>query len=164
AEAELGCHALALPGRYLAALEEDAETVAPLSVLVGEDAQDVELGHRPPRLEDRQEVLDLERGDLHPVVLPLLPLDLDEAAEGVLTEGAQDQLGFGRHLDRLAEGLGQLLDPALGPFLGGQVVEVLLHRLGERAQRGIEQRSEEHTSELQSPYDLVCRLLLEKKK
>src|SRR5207248_9287107 len=29
--------------------------------------------------------------------------------------------------------------------------------LGDRA------RSEEHTSELQSPYDLVCRLLLEKK-
>src|SRR5207248_11794421 len=26
-----------------------------------------------------------------------------------------------------------------------------------------ENRSEEHTSELQSPYDLVCRLLLEKK-
>src|SRR5437867_64095 len=34
-----------------------------------------------------------------------------------------------------------------------------LRRLG-RTQR----RSEEHTSELQSPYDLVCRLLLEKKK
>src|SRR5437867_8278154 len=28
----------------------------------------------------------------------------------------------------------------------------------------IDRRSEEHTSELQSPYDLVCRLLLEKKK
>ena len=27
-----------------------------------------------------------------------------------------------------------------------------------------ETRSEEHTSELQSRYDLVCRLLLEKKK
>src|SRR5437867_5448809 len=27
-----------------------------------------------------------------------------------------------------------------------------------------DERSEEHTSELQSPYDLVCRLLLEKKK
>src|SRR5207248_10701901 len=27
-----------------------------------------------------------------------------------------------------------------------------------------EPRSEEHTSELQSPYELVCRLLLEKKK
>src|SRR5207248_7759987 len=33
------------------------------------------------------------------------------------------------------------------------------------ALRSIESdRSEEHTSELQSPYDLVCRLLLEKKK
>src|SRR5437867_9865400 len=32
------------------------------------------------------------------------------------------------------------------------------------ARRGGESdRSEEHTSELQSPYDLVCRLLLEKK-
>src|SRR5207248_11062946 len=30
--------------------------------------------------------------------------------------------------------------------------------------RAIKKRSEEHTSELQSPYDLVCRLLLEKKK
>src|SRR5438094_1780252 len=29
---------------------------------------------------------------------------------------------------------------------------------------GWQTRSEEHTSELQSPYDLVCRLLLEKKK
>src|SRR5207244_7718600 len=29
---------------------------------------------------------------------------------------------------------------------------------------GVEQRSEEHTSELQSPDHLVCRLLLEKKK
>src|SRR5207248_10371634 len=29
---------------------------------------------------------------------------------------------------------------------------------------GIAMRSEEHTSELQSPYDLVCRLLLVKKK
>src|SRR5207248_6620508 len=35
----------------------------------------------------------------------------------------------------------------------------------EAPERGIgEARSEEHTSELQSPYDLVCRLLLEKKK
>src|SRR5437867_5077988 len=28
----------------------------------------------------------------------------------------------------------------------------------------LDARSEEHTSELQSPYDLVCRLLLDKKK
>src|SRR5438094_6466333 len=41
------------------------------------------------------------------------------------------------------------------------------HRgIGERRlpQRRRRLRSEEHTSELQSPYDLVCRLLLEKKK
>src|SRR5207248_5373902 len=30
--------------------------------------------------------------------------------------------------------------------------------------RGLLGRSEDHTSELQSPYDLVCRLMLEKKK
>src|SRR5437867_5697568 len=37
---------------------------------------------------------------------------------------------------------------------------------GGRLQRASEKptRSEEHTSELQSPYDLVCRLLPEKKK
>src|SRR5207248_7064366 len=36
---------------------------------------------------------------------------------------------------------------------------------GELGNNGIHAlRSEEHTSELQSPYDLVCRLLLEKKK
>src|SRR6266705_6056132 len=33
-----------------------------------------------------------------------------------------------------------------------------------RGGAGRRHRSEEHTSELQSPYDLVCRLLLEKKK
>src|SRR5437867_10036697 len=38
-------------------------------------------------------------------------------------------------------------------FVGDRVVVI-----------GRDRRSEEHTSELQSPYDLVCRLLLEKKK
>src|SRR5437867_8963443 len=37
----------------------------------------------------------------------------------------------------------------------------LLRTLGVHETRG-RLRSEEHTSELQSPYDLVCRLLLEK--
>src|SRR5438094_1954539 len=44
-----------------------------------------------------------------------------------------------------------------------------IRKEGRRARRGAPRggrrpRSEEHTSELQSPYDLVCRLLLEKKK
>src|SRR2546426_4655684 len=42
-----------------------------------------------------------------------------------------------------------------------------LHPLESRAHaalRAVDPRSEEHTSELQSPCNLVCRLLLEKKK
>src|SRR5437879_7966012 len=50
---------------------------------------------------------------------------------------------------------------------GGDVEHVLQIRravlVGRRA-HGDEDRSEEHTSELQSPMYLVCRLLLEKKK
>src|SRR5256885_17175931 len=37
-------------------------------------------------------------------------------------------------------------------------------RLRPRASGSVASRSEEHTSELQSPCNLVCRLLLEKKK
>src|SRR5256885_10000723 len=37
-------------------------------------------------------------------------------------------------------------------------------RPGDRTARPKDRRSEEHTSELQSPCNLVCRLLLEKKK
>src|SRR5256885_11900924 len=47
------------------------------------------------------------------------------------------------------------------PYLGiisGLPVSVI------RAQSPCDNRSEEHTSELQSPCNLVCRLLLEKKK
>src|SRR5258707_2782526 len=39
----------------------------------------------------------------------------------------------------------------------------ILHEAGRPTHRGIELRSEEHTSELQSRQYLVCRLLLEKK-
>src|SRR5258708_370128 len=45
----------------------------------------------------------------------------------------------------------------------GQVVEQVVAFIFRRG-RGNEYRSEEHTSELQSPDHLVCRLLLEKKK
>src|SRR5690349_22683197 len=42
--------------------------------------------------------------------------------------------------------------------------EQTAHVLGYLAEAGPQDRSEEHTSELQSRRDLVCRLLLEKKK
>src|SRR5438552_11936838 len=50
-------------------------------------------------------------------------------------------------------------DPGLGP------AEELVAREGHEVHAGGDRlRSEEHTSELQSPDHLVCRLLLEKKK
>src|SRR2546426_2740650 len=66
---------------------------------------------------------------------------------------------LGAHVLWCAEGeagLGHLL--AAGRADGARDAEVGHHRLA------FVQRSEEHTSELQSPCNLVCRLLLEKKK
>src|SRR2546426_7547306 len=45
-----------------------------------------------------------------------------------------------------------------------QVARLLLVQAAARLVDVLTQRSEEHTSELQSPCNLVCRLLLEKKK
>src|SRR2546426_4564794 len=50
-----------------------------------------------------------------------------------------------------------------GSRIGQAGAGVFHDRLGQGAGR-LDQRSEEHTSELQSPCNLVCRLLLEKKK
>src|SRR5207248_6293302 len=54
------------------------------------------------------------------------------------------------------------------PYAGDAVGDRDIGQAGAAAERplpdaGDTARSEEHTSELQSPYDLVCRLLLEKK-
>src|SRR5437867_4283295 len=57
---------------------------------------------------------------------------------------------------RAANGGGQLMG-ASGGLLFGCAAQLRPNML-------LLPRSEEHTSELQSPYDLVCRLLLEKKK
>src|SRR5207248_4985086 len=65
----------------------------------------------------------------------------------------------------LFRSLGELLRRTIGLFsqvyrlLPDSEVVVAPHGSSDGATR-----SEEHTSELQSPYDLVCRLLLEKKK
>src|SRR2546426_6358579 len=52
---------------------------------------------------------------------------------------------------------------ALLGLLKDQTV-VITESAGELVVNGVAVRSEEHTSELQSPCNLVCRLLLEKKK
>src|SRR5256885_3220652 len=48
--------------------------------------------------------------------------------------------------------------------LSGLSLPVARPRISRLAYHGVPGRSEEHTSELQSPCNLVCRLLLEKKK
>ena len=64
------------------------------------------LARRAPScLEDGEVPIELPLGDLNPVVLPLLPLDLDVAVEDVLAEGAQHELRLGRELDGLAQRL-----------------------------------------------------------
>src|SRR5258708_20700439 len=86
--------------------------------------------------------------------------------------GEPRRLGSLRSLNTWAVGLGFML---LEQFLAGSLGESLwlqgdvsadgLPRLGRMSViRGRVCRSEEHTSELQSPDHLVCRLLLEKKK
>src|SRR5438067_10273919 len=88
-------------------------------------------------------------------------------------------------LARLTENLGAI-ETAVAPAAvmpivkanayGHGLVEVARHLVTQGARRlgvldqavavgvGLDDRSEEHTSELQSRFDLVCRLLLEKKK
>src|ERR1022692_3033105 len=73
----------------------------------------------------------------------------------------------------------QLLRPSTAALRQGLVCPITIGNFGIRAEAGWfpscrrpsfapdklnEHRSEEHTSELQSPCNLVCRLLLEKKK
>src|SRR5437773_9399747 len=62
----------------------------------------------------------------------------------------------------LTTGLAEPASAAAG--VGPGAVPVTLKINGKDQSLTIEPRSEEHTSELQSHHDLVCRLLLEKKK
>src|SRR5438067_8241948 len=78
-------------------------------------------------------------------------LTVAAAKRGEDEEIRQPLIGAERHLTGVAE-IRRVED-----------VEQLEVRV-DRLQHGEFQRSEEHTSELQSRFDLVCRLLLEKKK
>src|SRR3989454_9385554 len=82
--------------------------------------------------------------------------------------GAEQLLVAHRH--RLADELRQLLAQQLGLvrvqalLIGRRAPPVGVPRGDLHREHAGEDRSEEHTSELQSPCNLVCRLLLEKKK
>src|SRR5258708_29648157 len=74
---------------------------------------------------------------------------------GICGQGPSDHLDFAKWL--VHEGIESL---SLNP---DTVVDTWL-QLSREADASAKARSEEHTSELQSPDHLVCRLLLEKKK
>src|SRR4051812_49841015 len=54
--------------------------------------------------------------------------------------------------------------PAVADARAGLLVDEAQARRAQAVELGLDVRSEEHTSELQSHVNLVCRLLLEKKK
>src|SRR2546430_12388448 len=66
-------------------------------------------------------------------------------------------------LSNLLRDLGQGL-AAFHQDLGDRMENIVFVSMSEFGRTGRENRSEEHTSELQSQSNLVCRLLLEKKK
>src|SRR2546426_6128301 len=72
-------------------------------------------------------------------------------------DGQHQRDRFGEEVD-VRQGDSALGDPPAE--VGAQLVDQIDHHHEERKP----ERSEEHTSELQSPCNLVCRLLLEKKK
>src|SRR5439155_2532310 len=57
-----------------------------------------------------------------------------------------------------------LAEPGVGPITAASILLAWSHKGRLRNEAAFAQRSEEHTSELQSRGHLVCRLLLEKKK
>src|SRR5258708_33022888 len=85
----------------------------------------------------------------------------DTATTEIYTLSLHDALPIcraGRRMDGHLRRQEERAPAALLGSLGGALGSPRVHRW-----RGLGRRSEEHTSELQSPDHLVCRLLLEKK-
>src|SRR5207249_9819567 len=82
-----------------------------------------------------------------------------KAAGPSLLKGSSPPLSF-RELEALARSLLSVFLPLLRARVPGEEPLLLEDRAQRRIHRGQGLRSEEHTSELQSRFDLVCRLLL----
>src|SRR5690606_8406765 len=77
-------------------------------------------------LEGLEVAVHLPAGDLHPVLVPLLGLGLDEPLEDVVAERVADDLVGGQLVDRLSQRPGQLPNLARLELRRVEVVEVLL--------------------------------------
>src|SRR5437667_3934361 len=110
---------------------------------------------------------------LPPGVVNILTGEASQVGEALVQHPDVNKIAFtgstdvGRNIRRATAGSGKKLSLELGgksPFIVfddadlDSVVEGVVDAIW------FNQRSEEHTSELQSHHDLVCRLLLEKKK
>src|SRR5437867_5817736 len=106
-------------------------------------------------------------------------LDVQHPAAKMLVEVAKtqdDEVGDGTTTSVVLAGellkrAEFLLDQGVHPTVinagykkAGERAKEILNEISKPVDLKDTERSEEHTSELQSPYDLVCRLLLEKKK
>src|SRR5947207_6185202 len=87
------------------------------------------------------------------------------ASGGLRRDAGRAGFGGGVRRVRLRSDGGEIW-PGSRRLLPGELAQTALRRLPRRLRFGeaLNRRSEEHTSELQSHSDLVCRLLLEKKK
>src|SRR5699024_12747987 len=100
---------------------------------------------------------------LRPISLSVLSLSLHSAPPVIFTLSLHDALPICFDFGRRRAGCVSSL-PARFSTLGTIQLDVASAPERPRRRSGTVPRSEEHTSELQSRFDLVCRLLLEKKK
>src|SRR5688500_8676646 len=140
-------------GRYVVVNEEDIEKVRVESTRVIELAHSIDISEIDPIYVDRAYYL-----------APDGPMAAESFA--VMREGMAGKAGIGK-----VALYGREYLVAVRPQKKGLVMYTLHHDAEIRSIDQVEElnsvpakRSEEHTSELQSPCNLVCRLLLEKKK